>query len=121
MPFTAHFDEEKTCIMVAVTGELNLPLLQEMASSISKMITKHGCKRILNDLREAFPAEGAFEIYKMPVRAVSAGINLNCKRGLIVGNKTAEFQFLETVFLNQGHQVKMFTTAEEALEWLLRE
>ncbi len=120
MPYTIRFDKEKNCIRVRVTGELNLELLKNLAKDVSKHVNRtEGCY-ILNDLREAVISEGILNIYQMPCYAKELGVQPTCKRALVVGDKSSDFYFLETVFINQGHIVKMFRTIEEAEAWLFQ-
>jgi len=70
-------------------------------------------------MRLASLSKGAIDIYNMPKAARSAGIESRCKRALVVREQSTDFHFLETVFLNQGHNVKMFTDINEAMHWLL--
>ena len=120
MPYTIRYEKEQDYLMVSVQGELDLRLLQNMASDVAKTLQDVGCRRILNDLREARPTR-TVEIYNMPDIAKKAGVIEGVKRALVVGEKASDFYFLETVFVNRGHQVKMFADIEEAKEWLLVE
>ena len=119
MSYTVKYNQEKNCIMVAVHGKLNLPLLKDIAFDVSKTIDETGCKFILNDLRGASPAKEAFDIYSMPEASKMAGIARTVKRALIVGNRGEDFHFLQTVFVNQGNSVKMFANMDDAEVWLL--
>jgi hypothetical protein len=118
MAFTVRYNEERNCITVVVEGELDLTLLQNMAAEVGKMVKQKGCSCILNDLRNARPAKRALDIYNMPESARRAGVTQGFKRALVVGDRGPDFYFLETVFINQGHQVKMFVDIEDAKEWL---
>ena len=119
MPYTINYNDTKNCIMVKVEGELNLELLQKIASDVSRLVEKKGCRYILKDLRQASTTHNVLNIYQMPGAAKEAGLFPACKRALVVGQRASDFHFLETVFRNQGHLVKMFTTIEEAEAWLL--
>ena len=119
MAFTIKYDKDKDCILIKIQGELNLSLLQQLASKVSVMIKQVGCNRVLNDLRKAKLEENAIDIYSMPEKARNSGVHMMCKRALVAGRRIHEFKFLETVFLNQGHQVKMFEEVDDAWDWLL--
>ena len=106
--------------MVAVHGELDIRLLRSMASDVAEAVKKFGCKRILNELRDA-EATRTIETYNMPDTAKKAGVTELYKRALVVGDKAPDFIFLETVFVNRGHQVKMFTNIDDARDWLFDE
>ena len=118
MPHSIEYNKSNKCIEVCVVGELDLDLFQKFAFDVAKTSADTGCTKILNNLREAWPVDNVLEIMKMPNLAKIIGVTPKCKRALVVGDKVKEFYFLETVFVNQGHVVKMFSTIEEAKEWL---
>ena len=70
-------------------------------------------------MRHAKLTEETLDIYNMPKSARQAGIEHRFKRALVVSELSSDFHFLETVFINQGHIVKMFTDFDAALHWLL--
>ena len=118
MSYSVGYSKNNQCIFVEVTGELSLGLLQSIATDVAKLADGNGCKCIINDLRKATLTPKAFEVVNMPKTAQKSGVMVCFKRALIVGDRTEEFKFLETVFLNQGHLVKMFPTIEEGEAWL---
>ncbi len=118
MSHKVSFDEENSCIMVNVDGILDLPTLKGMAADVAQLAKVRKCFCIINDLREARPAEGALDIFSMPKTAKQAGVDISFKRALVVGDKADDFHFLETVFINQGHHVKMFPNLKQARAWI---
>lgn len=121
MVYTTSYDQDTDCILVTVQGELDLSLLQSIAADVSKIVDRFGCKRILNDLRDAKPTKLTMDIYSMPETAKQVGVMQACRRALVVTEETPDFHFLETVFVNQGHQVRMFTNLDDARTWLFDE
>ncbi len=119
MPYTISYDNADNFITVSVSGELDLPLLKKMATDVAKLGKAKNCARILNDLRNAKPPKGALAVYNMPEAATNSGIIQKVKRALVVGDKTSDFYFLETVFINRGHRVRMFANMDDAKAWLL--
>lgn len=119
MPYTIDYDLDADIIMVTVSGELDLQSLQDMAKSVAKLVEETGCKRVQNDLRDATAAQLAIEIYHMPTIASDSGVEAQIQRALVVGDKASEFYFLETMFINRGHFVKMFADARAAKAWLI--
>lgn len=119
MFYEIDYINEQDYIMVTVTGDLTLPTLKELAVDVAGFIEQYGCNRILNDMRQANLTGDAFNIYNMPKTASQAGIGPHCRRALLVSELSSDFHFLETVFINQGHIVKIFTDLDEALRWLL--
>jgi len=119
MPYKINYQIEGDYISIRVEGDFALSTLKDLAVDVARHIEKHGCNRILNDMRQAKLTKGTIDIYNMPKTASTSGINNYCKRALVVSEQSSDFHFLETVFLNQGHNVKMFTDIEEAMSWLL--
>ena len=119
MPYKVTYEKEGDYISIIVEGDFALSTLKDLAEDVAKAIEQHGCKRILNDMRLAKLTKGIIDIYNMPKTASTSGIDTRCKRALVVSEQSSDFHFLETVFLNQGHNVKMFTDIEEAMNWLL--
>jgi len=119
MPYKINYEKESGYISVTVQGDFALSNLKDLAADVAKSIEQYGCNHILNDMRQAKLTKGTIDIYNMPKFASSSGIDTYCKRALVVGEQSSDFRFLETVFINQGHNVKMFTDIEEAMRWLL--
>jgi len=119
MPYKIYYNEEQDYIVVTVDGEFALSNLKELAADVARFIEQYDCNRILNDLRRASLTQDSFNIYNMPKTASQAGIEPRYRRALVVSGHTSDFRFLETVFLNQGHNVKMFTDINAAMRLLL--
>ena len=118
MSYLVEYIKEKGYIFVEITGELSIEILGAMAKEVAEIGKNTQCRTILNDLRNAKLTNKIFDIYSMPAAAQKSGVAPVFKRALIVGSRAEEFNFLETVFVNQGHLVKMFSTPEEAEAWL---
>ncbi len=118
MPYTVDYDEEAACIIVTVQGVFDLSLFRDMVRDVVTLAEETGCRHILNDLRAARPTEKLSEIHTMPEVAKQHGVIQRYKRALVIGDKTSNFGFLETVFANRGHLVKTFTDVDDAMEWL---
>ena len=118
MPHTIKYDEKLDCIFLTVHGMLDLALLREMAAEVAGLVIQKRCRLVLNDMRQATLSKGIWEVYKMPQAANAQGIEQATKRALVVPENAPEFNFLETVFVNKGHVVKLFTDPDSAKKWL---
>lgn len=118
MKYEVSYDKERDLIVGRVEGDLNSALVKEMSSAVAEVVRKTGCCNILNDLRDARIASSAFDVYKMPGIINNQGVPNICKRALIVSEESKGFRFLETVSVNVGQQVRIFTDPESAIEWL---
>lgn len=119
MSYSVIYDDINDYIIVSVVGKLNHSLLENIAKDAAAEIKKHNCDRILTDLRFAKLSASPTNVYKMPKIAKEAGIHVNIKRALLVRVNDKEFDFLETVFINQGNLVRMFDNLNDAKKWLL--
>jgi len=118
MQYQVTYNENWKYIFVEIRGKLDTQILQHVAKDVSDLAESRKCNRVLTDLRQAVPAGGVVEIYNMPGTARQAGVLPWSRRALVVGDKTDDFHFLETVFINQGHIVKVFADFDEAQAWL---
>ncbi len=113
------FDRDLNCINVVFTGEFNFSALSDLAEEVAQYLKKHEGACVLNDLRNATVISSPLSVYQMPQAAVEAGVKQGIKRALLV-NDPGKFRFLETVFLNSGNTVQLFTDIDEARSWLLQ-
>ncbi len=118
MSYTIDYDEENNCVCVTITGYFNLSSMKKLALIVGNVLSEHGSRRILNNMVDAVLTESVSETYYMPAAALEHGVRRSVKRALVVKEITQEFLFLETVFLNSGNIVKMFTKPDEATRWL---
>ena len=119
MSYKINYEKEGDYIAVTVEGDFTLSNLKDLAAEVTKFTKQYSCNRILNDMRQAQLTKGTIDIYNMPKTARSSGIDTYCKRALVVSEQSSDFHFLETVFRNQGHNVKLFTDIDAAMSWLL--
>jgi hypothetical protein len=99
-------------------GELTLESIKEYVNDITKLANAHNCKRLINDLREANIKLSMADFFNAPRIASDKVFDRTWKRAIIVKKKTDKLSFFETTSLNQGFQVKVFLTIEDALKWL---
>lgn len=118
MSYSISYDEPAECMQVRIEGALDQTLFRSMAADVAQALKKNPCQNILNDLRKATLAVGFFETYEMPSQALTSGISRRVRRALVVEKSTPESEFLETVFVNQGNVVQLFSTMDAAKQWL---
>jgi hypothetical protein len=121
MGYELSYDAEKKIIRGRVLGELNPSLVKNMAVDLEKLGRKHKCPRLLNDLREAVISKSLLDIYSMPRVVEQAGMQKSFRRAIDVNPPVNDYRFLETVSVNEGQEVRVFSDPEEALRWLVAE
>ena len=119
MNYELTYDEERDLIVGYIHGDFDSSVVKKMATDLANMVRKHGCSRVLNDLRGAQITPSVLDIYSMPKFVNQAGIPIICKRALVVRELSEDYHFLETVSANVGQQVRIFTDPDAAIEWLL--
>jgi hypothetical protein len=120
MAFEVYYDEEHDCLVGVFAGKLNEASAEEYMKTFVEMASEHDCKFILNDLREAELDLNTFQLYVLPAVLDAAGIDRSWIRAIVMPiqlKQLADFRFFETVAINRGYQVKLFTDPDEAKNW----
>jgi len=99
-------------------GPLNAAELPKFASDASAFLHEHGCTRILNDLREVDLELSTVDIYDIPNLVAGSGIERSVKRAVVFSRDVGDYQFFETVSVNQGQFVRVFEDFDVAVTWL---
>jgi hypothetical protein len=112
-------EREGICI-VRVSGELRRPddsrVLQNLAS---ETMLQKSVQRFLFDMREATIVGDTMGAYQAGVEPVMQGLRVaDFKVALVYSEIQSEHQFMETVLVNRGFSVRVFTDMDEALAWL---
>lgn len=118
MKYTVVYDEDNDIIMGRIDGKFDRDLVKKMAPEFAQMIQKHGCHKLLNDLRDAEMFAPTLDIYDMPRIADKLGVPVSCKRALVVSHSSPNYSFLERAANNIGHDEKIFTDMDSAINWL---
>jgi len=114
-----HYDAEMHILRGRVWGALDLEGVRNMASTAAALARQTGCRKLLNDLRDATVSASTMEMYMLPRVVDGEGLAPGIKRALLVRDSPEEFRFLETVFINNGQQVRLFQSLDEGERWLL--
>jgi len=117
MAFSVVYDEVHGCVMARVSGRMKPSVVRSMAGQVEELFRRHGCRHILNDLREAH-LNGSDTELRAIASAVDAHLPRDSKRALVVTEKTARFDYLETACFNRGHLIRFFNDFESACAWL---
>jgi len=118
MNYKLSYDENNKLIIGRIEGIVDAKLVKKMAVDLAALLQKHKCNKVLNDLRKASLTKSIFDIYNIPRIVDDSGVPLSSKRALVVKEKNSDFKFLETASVNIGHQLKIFTDFDDAVEWL---
>ncbi len=118
MKYELSYDAERDVIAGRVSGDLDPVEVRQMAAEFAKLARSHGCRRLMNDLREADTSYSALHIHTMPKMVHEHGGISSCWRALVVPEDPEALSFLESVAQTIGETVRVFTDRESAMEWL---
>ena len=123
MEFQILYNQEIGVIEARVSSIFNLNLIDNMAPELAKKAVNTGCKLMLIDFSKTEISMKTVEIFKVPEKLAqifnSYGLDIRCiKRSILFSKQNEDFQFLETVSDNSGHNFKIFTDEKDAMIWL---
>ena len=82
------------------------------------ILKEYDCHKSLIDYRNFNFTKNTFEIYARPQIVLKITGTNRIMMAVLVERIDQDYRFLETVYLNQGITIKMFTEFEEAVNWL---
>ncbi len=112
------YHKENDYIYAVITGVVDQEETAILQKKIAQEIKLHPCKRILLDMQQATVNMETYAIYALPKNAINNGLQ-DLRRAIIYSDNSQNFSFIETVALNQGQLVKVFTDTKKAIDWLL--
>lgn len=122
MPQSIKIEPQDDYLLVKMSGSFDSTKAKQFLSEILKAAEGHSLFKALVDVREvkgSIPTMARFKLGefmgKIGAGAVQTAI-------LELPGQVDDERFFETVAINRGANVKVFTsTYDEALEWILRE
>ena len=116
---TVTYDKENDYVISSCEGALNVKAMSEIARKIVETAEEHGCKRLLNDLRDVQLDVDTMDIFKSPEAVQMEGIDRHWQRAIVVAEEyEKDFHFFETVAVNSGHLMKVFVDYQGAVDRL---
>ncbi len=123
MTHTITYNPAVGIIETVVQGPITLSEAKEIVSEIIQVAAENDCFLCLTDYRQAIIDMSTSDIYSIPKiisnKQGSTGLHSKIfKRAIVVEKGLKDFRFLETVTLNTGQHIKLFTDMDEAKKWL---
>lgn len=120
MEYTTEFDEATEIYTVRVTGRHKRPedslVLQQLARKVGE---EQECQRFLFDMTLAEIIGGTMETFETGTVPADQDHKQTGQRiALVYTGDLSEHEFMETVAVNRGYQLRVFDRMDEALEWL---
>lgn len=119
MPFKVVYNKEHECLRGTVNGNFEADHVRAYVREVERIAKKHKCKRFLNDFRKANIHLSILNLYEVPDKVVEEEFNRSWKRAILINETDFEkMSFLETTSFNSGIPLRVFTSEDEAIEWL---
>jgi len=119
MSYDIRYDSEMGYVILSIRGKVTVERIRELAPQVARMLQETNCRRLLNDMRAAVIDVSVVNLYSSPQIMDESGIMRDTRRALLLPAHFKDARFLEDVTRNRGHNLMVFTDADEAKEWLL--
>jgi hypothetical protein len=124
MEYTYNYNADVHIIEVKYQGKITSKDVGGILSGALQAAKENGCVRFLSDCREAELSLSVTAIYYVPKAwadlLASRGFRVSTfKFAILISKGNSNFGFLETVFINNMQNAKLFFDLEPAKEWLI--
>ena len=120
MPVNVKIIHTKDFIKTTATGVLDFEASKQAVLEIASRITQPGEYEVLVDTRAAEVTLSIADLYELGAVLADHPAVRCSKVGILVPERAVEqAQFLETVAVNRGVRIEVFTNLEQAITWLV--
>jgi len=113
-------DPDEGILRVKTNGPLESGSLMDFFHAVSAAMARFNCKRVFADHRNSVLRLNPVEIFYIPRTLSEQGITQH-KAAVIFSRLGEDERFVQTVCTNQGVLARIFTDADEALDWLAQD
>lgn len=119
MRFDIQYDAEKECIFATFNGRISMSVVREYIAALLPLLEETDCRRLLSDSREAEVNLTSSDIMQFPKIAAESPLTARLKRAVVAMPGTSGYELYEILSKVMGQQLRVFTTRDEAMEWLM--
>ena len=122
MVWFIRFSDETETVIVKTQGNIPYNDLPRQFAEAVELAQTHGTNLFLFDDTELHMAASTLDIYGIPKMMIAAGFPRSSRIAVVISpaeSHPENYQFLETVGVNQGFRVKIFIALEQAYAWLM--
>ncbi len=121
---TVRYDEQYRCVEIKLCGGVDMAAITALRSEVMALVQTHRCMRLLVDMRDAVSETSTMDIFDQQERTSEDLANLGIAwhqfwHAFVVGDEQEDVRFYENVAGNRGHVVRVFSSIEEAKQWLV--
>ncbi len=119
MDLKVGLSEDQHHVVVRVEGTITRKGAFEFNQTAAKLASEHAIEAYLFDLRRAINVESAADNYMIANKdAPEIAFSRSARIAVLHAPGDDSHQFIETVALNAGYRMKLFTAEQDALAWL---
>jgi hypothetical protein len=120
MEYRIFISDNRRYIVIKVTGEIDTKSSMQYTEESHEIGRANGIDKFLIDLTEARNTLRVLENYEFAYETFTPNpvINKNAKVALLVAANDHSHDFVETVMINSGVQVKLYRRLDLALHYL---
>lgn len=121
MAWQVDYLAEEQVITVKFSGAAGMEDLKATCTQCIAVAREHATYAILADASKTALTAQTTELYHLPDTLEEKGLTRHYRVAMVISddpNQKESFTFFETVFVNRGFQMRLFTEQSAALEWL---
>ncbi len=121
MAWHVEYLAQEQVIAVELSGMIGMADLWGVGPRCLAVAQERTTHAILADVREATLTAQTTELYRLSDSASEHGFTRHYRVALVISDdpdQKESFTFFETVFVNRGFQIRLFSERDAALEWL---
>lgn len=123
MKFKVSLNESTQIIEARVQSNFDWLLIEQMAPKICKLIKETNTDLLFLDFRKSKVVMSTIKIYETPKKIgeefAKAGVDIQkMKRAILIKPGQKDFDFLESVTINNAQIFSLFYDEETAMKWL---
>lgn len=122
MPYKIEFMEEHGIVVIENKGEVSYEELVKQSQEAIELVQCKKARLLLTDFSSVDTQASITDIFQFPKIYNGLGLDRTSRIAVLVSDETLgskELSFYETICLNRGWQVRIFTKKDLALEWLV--
>jgi len=120
MTYQLRFDQKPGYLHAVVTGKNSRESVLRYVEEVGRECAARGCVRVLIEERLEGPRLGTTDIFRIATQGSQRARGaLEALAFVDVNAESRSMDFAETVAVNRGVPVRVFSTVDDAVSWLL--
>jgi hypothetical protein len=123
MKYKIYVSDDENYIILKVVGEINRQIAMKINLEAHSMGRELGINKYLVDVTKAKNTDSTMDSYDFVNKdmSTSEGIDFSARVATLVSPGDSSHDFIETVAINSGLNVRIFTDLNQALSYMFQE